>query len=92
MAGRQGAVIEFQFDQESIIYDRFASSTVRPRLLKNKSFSEINQVEKILNKLYETGDKLVYMLSKSFMRSQQGLGLNVANLGAQDTKGKTIQR
>lgn len=42
MAGKQGAVLEFQFDQESIIYDRFASSTVRQRLMKKQSFSEID--------------------------------------------------
>lgn len=85
-------VIEFQFDNESIIYDRFASSTIRPRILKKQSFAEINMVEKTLTKLYETGDKLVYMLSKSFQKSQQQGVSASAPSSAHDTKGKTMPR
>ena len=39
---------------------------LRPKLLKKQSFAELDQNEKLLNKLYEMGDKLVYMLTKSF--------------------------
>ena len=67
------AAFEFQADQDKIIYDRFASSNIRRQLVRKQSFSEITQNEKLLGKLYELGDKMAYLLNKSYQNSNYAM-------------------
>lgn len=52
--------------EELILIEKLMMSNVRPKLFKQRSLSEIDQFEKILCKLYETGDKVMYLLTKLF--------------------------
>ena len=77
--------LDYPIDQDKIIYDRYASSNVRRQLVKTQSLMDINKFEKLLVKLYETGDKMAYLLNKSFQNSNFAMAIM---LSAQQESGK----
>ena len=70
---QQPRTVEFQFDNESIILEKHASSQIRPKLLKQQSMPEFNVHENMLSQLYGIADRFVYLLTASAQKQSSAV-------------------